>query len=88
MSNEELQKLVESNAKAIQALANAAAEDRKEYKKDRARLYEAMSRMAVAQSHFWEIQADYYSRLEEIDERQAKMIEILDRLTTTKDNNG
>ncbi len=86
MSDSELQKLIESNAKAIQALANAVAEDRKEYKKDRARLYEAMSRMAAAQSHFWEIQADYYSRLEEIDERQAKILEILERLTEKNHN--
>lgn len=77
----------DSNAKAIQALANAVELDRKEYKKDRARLYEAMSRMAAAQSHFWQIQADYYERLEQIDEKQAKMTEILDRLSQ-RDNNS
>ncbi len=77
----------DSNAKAIQALASAVESDRKEYKKDRARLYEALSRMAAAQSHFWEIQADYYSRLELIDERQAKMTEILERLDE-QNNNG
>jgi hypothetical protein len=40
-----------------------------------------MARMSAAQSHFWQIQEDYYLRLEEIDRRQAKTAEILDRIS-------
>lgn len=52
------------------------------------RLYEAMAKMSdamsligAAQASFWEVQADYYRRLEEMDERQATLIEILNRVT-------
>lgn len=76
----ETRQRTDSNAKSIEALTN-------EWQKDRNRLYEAMSRMAAAQSTFWEIQGDYYRRLEEVDKRQAQIIEILNRLTQ-KDNNG
>jgi hypothetical protein len=36
---------------------------------------------SASQANFWETQADYYGRLEEVEDRQAKMVEILDRLT-------
>lgn len=49
---------------AIESLTHSQREAR-----DRARLYEAMARMSAAQSHFWQIQEDYYLRLEEIDKR-------------------
>jgi uncharacterized coiled-coil protein SlyX len=71
MSDEELKKLIESNAKAIQALADSVAQDRKEWRRDRRQMFEWMSRLAAAQADFYESQAD-------IDERLA---EILDRLT-------
>lgn len=76
-----LEKIVESNARSLEALANEWQKDREEWQKDRNRLYEAMSRVAAAQATFWEIQGDYYRRLEEVDKRQADIIEILKRLT-------
>jgi hypothetical protein len=52
MSNEELQKLVESNAKSIQALTHAIAADReelkqfkREWRQDRRQIFEWMSRI-------------------------------------------
>ncbi len=75
MTDEELKKLIESNAKAIQALADRATRDRKEWKRDRRQIFEWMSRLAAAQADFYESQAD-------IDERLA---EILDRLTLRSD---
>lgn len=79
MSNDEksrldrLERIVESNARSIEALTN-------EGRIARNRLYEAMTRLAAAQATFWDIQSDYYQRLEQIDERQARMIELLNRL--------
>lgn len=80
-SLKETKAIANSNAKAIQALSDAVTRDREKAERDRARLYEAMARMSAAQSHFWQIQEDYYLRLEEIDKRQAKTAEILDRIS-------
>ncbi len=75
MSDEEIKKLIESNAKAIQALTDSLTKERKEWKRDRRQIFEWMSRLAAAQADFYESQAD-------IDERLA---EILDRLTSKND---
>lgn len=76
MSDEDLKKLIESNAKAIQALTDSLAQDRKEWKRDRRQVFEWMSRLAAAQADFYESQAD-------IDERLA---EILERLTSKSES--
>lgn len=83
----------DSNAKSIEALANAVAAERKERQRSERRLYESMAKMSEAiaqigsaQASFWEIQADYYRRLEEMDSRQATMLEILNRLTPRENN--
>ena len=76
MSDEDLKKLIESNAKAIQALTDSLTQDRKEWKRDRRQVFEWMSRLAAAQADFYESQAD-------IDERLA---EILDRLTSKSES--
>jgi hypothetical protein len=76
MSEEDLKKLIESNAKAIQALTDSLTQDRKEWKRDRRQVFEWMSRLAAAQADFYESQAD-------IDERLA---EILDRLTSKSES--
>lgn len=92
---------VDSNARAIQALADDRASSEKKLDRDRARLYQAMSQMAEgmaqmsdrvasvasAQASFWKVQADYYRRLEAMDERQAQIIEILNRLTNKSGEN-
>lgn len=88
MSDEELRQLIASNAKAIEALSHSFIEsqkewqkDREEWQKDRKQMYEWMARLSTSQANFWEIQADYYRRLEDVEDRQAKMLEILDRVT-------
>ena len=92
MSDEDLKKLIESNAKSIQALTDTMTQDREERKKDREqwrqerkewqqdrrRVFEWMSRLAAAQADFYEAQADYLHHIERIDDRLA---EILERLT-------
>ena len=67
---------MESNAKAIQALADAVARDRKERKKDRDEwrqdrrwIFEWMARLAAAQADFYEAQTDYLHHIERIDDR-------------------
>ncbi|PSF39317.1 hypothetical protein C7H19_00575 [Aphanothece hegewaldii CCALA 016] len=69
----ETRQRTDSNARSIEALTN-------EGRIARNRLYEAMTRLAAAQATFWEIQSDYYQHLEQIDERQARMLELLSRL--------
>ncbi|MGH2414131.1 MAG: hypothetical protein ACRDEA_10660 [Microcystaceae cyanobacterium] len=76
-----IEAIVESNARAIQALANSLKDFKDEWQKDRNRLYEVLARVASAQAGFYEVQADYYRRLEEMDERQANIVDILNRLT-------
>ncbi|MGH2414392.1 MAG: hypothetical protein ACRDEA_12045 [Microcystaceae cyanobacterium] len=86
MPNEEIQQLIVSNAKAIEALTNALAQERKErqknyeeWDKDRNRLYRYMGRIASAQAGFYEIQGDYYQRLAEVEERQSRMQEQINQ---------
>ncbi|GFE70082.1 hypothetical protein [Chroococcus sp. FPU101] len=89
MSEDRLEKLVESNAKSIQALSDAVARDceafnqeRKEWAQDRRRVFEWMARLAAAQADFYEMQADHLSHLDRIDDR---LTDILDRLTPKPD---
>ena len=79
-----IEKIVESNAKSIQALSDAVAQDRKEREKerkewaqDRRRVFEWMARLAAAQADFYEVQADYVRHIETIEDR---LTEIRDRL--------
>jgi hypothetical protein len=82
-----LEKIVESNARAIQALSNEWQKEREnwqkereEWRKDRRQVYEWMSRLSASQANFWETQADYYRRLEDLEDRQALILDILNRL--------
>ena len=72
-----IEKIVESNAKSIQALSDAVAQDRKEWAQDRRRVFEWMARLAAAQADFYEVQADYVRHIETIEDR---LTEIRDRL--------
>lgn len=90
-----LERIVESNARSIEALSNSLREDREEIKRERTKLYRALANMSdalaqladrvgmisAAQSSLWEVQADHYRRLDEMDERHIRIIEILDRLS-------
>ena len=79
MSDEELKQLIASNAKAIEALTAGISELKQEWQKDRRGIYELLARLTRSQADFYETQSDFYRRFDEIDERQAKMIEILNR---------
>jgi hypothetical protein len=80
-----IEKLIESNAKSIEAIASSIAQDREEAKKirdtqrkDRAHIFEWMSRLAAAQADYYEAQSDYLRHVEQIDDR---LTELLTRLT-------
>ena len=79
MSEEELRQLIASNAKAIEALTTSINDFKEEAQKDRRGIYQLLSRLARSQADFYETQSDFYRRFDEIDERQARMLEILDR---------
>ena len=79
MSDEELKKLIASNAKAIEALTTEISEFRvgidelkQEWQKDRRGIYDLLSRLARAQADFYETQSDFYRRFDEIDEHQTR----------------
>ncbi len=87
MKDEDLKNLIASNAKAIEALSNSLSQEREErqqrelvWEKDRQGIYQLLGRMARAQSDFYATQADFYERFDRLEERQARMTEILDRL--------
>jgi hypothetical protein len=96
MTDEDLKKLIESNAKASQRLADSVAQDREdrrkegeEWRQDRRKMYQWMSRLAAAQADFYEVQGDYLNHVERIDERltdiDERLIAILERLTPKQD---
>lgn len=72
-----IERIVESNARAIQALADAVASDREERKRERKGLYDDLDRIASARSDFYETQADFYRHLERMEERQARILESI-----------
>ena len=86
MSEDELRQLIASNAKAIEALNASISEMkqewqemRQEWQKDRRGIYELLARLTRSQADFYETQSDFYRRFDEIDAREARMLEILDR---------
>ena len=79
MSEDDLKKLIASNAKAIEALTANISEIKEEWHKDRRAMYELLSRLARSQSDFYDIQSDFYRRFDQIEKREAKMLEIIDR---------
>ncbi len=84
ISDEELKQLIASNAKAIEALTASISEMKQEWQKDRRGIYELLARLTRSQADFYETQSDFYRRFDEIDERQSRMLEILDRYLPPK----
>jgi uncharacterized coiled-coil protein SlyX len=85
MSDEELKQLIASNAKAIQALTGSITELKTEWQRERRGIYELLARLTRSQADFYETQSDFYRRFDEIDERQARMLEILNRYLPPQD---
>jgi hypothetical protein len=88
-----IEALVESNAKAIEALSNERLEAERRLDRDRARLYQAMAELATAQANLASNQSLYYQRLEETDRkqdelsrRQGEIVQILRLLTDRSQN--
>lgn len=85
MTDDEIKQLIASNAKSIEALSNAITVDREERRKEQAQLYQYLSRIGAAQSSFYEVQADYYHQLANLQERQSRieetLTEILERVS-------
>lgn len=88
----DIEKLVISNAKAIQALSEALTAEREErqkadirWEKDRNQLFQYLGRVASAQSSLYEVQSDYYHQLALLSEKQTKLaekqIKVDERLT-------
>ncbi len=93
MSDEDLKKLIESNARAIEALTDNFSsfqkewqKDREEWQKDRRGIYQLLGQLTRSMSDFYEVQSDFYRRFDQIEERQAKMTEILERLSPSENN--
>lgn len=87
MTDDELRNLIASNAKAIEALTRNYSQEREErqqkqtlWEKDRRKIYGLLGLLTRAQSDFYATQADFYERFDRLEERQARMTEILDRL--------
>lgn len=85
MSDEELKKLIASNAKSIEALSHSITELKQEWQKDRCGIYELLGCLTRSQADFYQTQSDFYRRFDQIDERQAKIVEILDRYLRDKE---
>ena len=81
---ERIEKIVESNSRAIQALADAVARDREERKQEQKGLYDYLARIASAQSDFYQTQDDFYRHLERMDDRHAQMIEIIRQINENR----
>jgi len=75
----ETRAITNSNAKSIEALTNSLAESKKEWEKDRRGLYQLLGQLTRSMSDFYEVQSDFYNRFDKIEERESRMVEILDR---------
>ena len=71
--------IANSNAKSIEALTNSLAESKKEWEKDRQGLDQLLGQLTRSMSDFYEVQSDFYNRFDKIEERESRMVEILDR---------
>jgi methyl-accepting chemotaxis protein len=75
----ETRAIANSNAQSIEALTNSLAESKKEWEKDRRGLYQLLGQLTRSMSDFYEVQSDFYNRFDKIEERQSRMVDILDR---------
>ena len=80
---EKIGQRVDSNARAIEALSNNAAE----YQKDRGRLYRLMEDLTQSQSRIYRVIEDLDERQGQLSRRQGEIVEIL-KLLTNKDNSN
>ena len=84
----QLDKRIDSNARAIEALTEERRANEQASNRDRSRLYQAMAELSTAQANF-------YGRLEEVDQlqdqlsrRQGEIAQILNLLTQPKNSDS
>ncbi|MDB9392338.1 hypothetical protein [Microcystis aeruginosa] len=82
----ETRAIANSNAKSIEALTNSLAESKKEWEKDRRGLDQLLGQLTRSMSDFYEVQSDFYNRFDKIEERESRMVEILDRYFPPPEN--
>ena len=87
MTDEDLKNLIASNAKAIKKLTDGFCQEREErrqretiWEKDRRKIYALLGLVTRAQSNLYATQADFYEWFDRLEECQARMTKILDRL--------
>ena len=87
-----IEAIVESNARAIEALTANINQWQQEGQRQRARLFQTMADLANAQANFYQTQAGFYHRLEESDQRQdelsrrqGEIVEIFKLLTQQRE---
>ena len=85
---EKSNKKIDSNARAIEALTEERRANEQASNRDRSRLYQAMAELSTAQANF-------YGRLEEVDQRQdqlsrrqGEIVQILKLLTQPKNSDS
>lgn len=76
---QETRAITNSNAKSLEALSNSITESKKEWEKDRRGLYQLLGQLTRSMSDFYNTQSDFYHRFDQMEDRQARMIELLNR---------
>lgn len=79
---DEIEKLIESNAKAIAALTDDIAE----MKRDRDVMYSLMSELTAKQISTYSIMKNLDDRQSQLTNQQQQLIDIIKSLATEKDN--
>ena len=80
-NNDDLKQLIESNARAIQSLADALVEWRRDSQREIAALRETVADLVRNQG---EISANTYRLINRLDNRQGEIVEILKLLVDKK----
>ncbi|MBC6471954.1 MAG: hypothetical protein GDA48_03285 [Hormoscilla sp. GM102CHS1] len=76
-----IEALVESNARALEAMGDNVNKWQQESQRDRSRLYQAMTQLAQTQANFYERLDELDQRQDDLSRRQREIVEILKLLT-------
>ncbi|MBC6423432.1 MAG: hypothetical protein GDA43_20725 [Hormoscilla sp. SP5CHS1] len=76
-----IEALVESNARALEAMGDNVNKWQQESQRDRSRLYQAMTQLAQTQANFYERLDELEQRQDDLSRRQREIVEILKLLT-------
>ncbi|MBO1346483.1 MAG: hypothetical protein EBE86_003335 [Hormoscilla sp. GUM202] len=76
-----IEALVESNARALEAMGDNVHKWQQESQRDRSCLYQAMTQLAQTQANFYERLDELDQRQDDLSRRQREIVEILKLLT-------